>query len=153
MAIFGRNRFSVGDLRIADLGLNLEFSDNARDNHIEMQFSHASNDDLARLFILMNRKVGSSRARISRASFNLSRSERVLGSIATDMTGSGKHLFREVLDNPRYQGYRRSGLIFQPYKYRNISCANRLYRLALIGVHTQKSGDALTLFFGVVIHN
>ena len=47
----------------------------------------------------LTEKVGSSSARMSRTSCSFFRSERVFGSMATEMTGSGKCIFSRRMGN------------------------------------------------------
>jgi hypothetical protein len=51
-----RYRFAIGDLGVALLRGDLEVADYARDQHIEVQFAHARDDDLPRLLVLSRRE-------------------------------------------------------------------------------------------------
>jgi hypothetical protein len=57
-----RDRLAVGDLRLADVGLDLELALHAVDEHLEVQLAHAGDDRLAGLLVGADRKVGSSSA-------------------------------------------------------------------------------------------
>ncbi len=45
------NRLAVGDLGLADVGLDLELAPHAIDDDIEMQLAHAGDDGLSRLLV------------------------------------------------------------------------------------------------------
>ena len=58
-----RDGLAVGDLRVADIRLDVELAHHAVDDDLEVQLAHAGDDRLAGLLVGMTRKVGSSSAR------------------------------------------------------------------------------------------
>ena len=91
----------VGDLRTADVGLDLELPPHAVDQHLEVQLAHAGDDGLAGLLVGPTWKVGSSSARRWIAVPSFSWSLLVLGSIATLMTGAGNVIDSSTTGLPR----------------------------------------------------
>src|SRR5438067_2376734 len=51
-----RNRFTIGDLRLADIGFDAELALHAIDDNLQMQFAHPSNDRLTSFLIGRNNK-------------------------------------------------------------------------------------------------
>ena len=89
----GGDRLAVGDLRLADVGADLELAHQAVDDDLEVQLAHAGDDRLAGLLVgadpegrILLRQLAAAPV----ASFSWS--ALVLGSMATEMTGSGKSI-------------------------------------------------------------
>ena len=50
----GRDRFTIGDLRFAGVGIDFEFAKHAVANNFQMQLAHAGDDCLAGIFVCIN---------------------------------------------------------------------------------------------------
>jgi len=82
-------------LRLADVGLDIEFALHAIDDDLKVQLTHSGDDRLAGFLIRMHAEGGSSFARRCSATPIFSWSTLVFGSTATEMTGTGKiHLLK-----------------------------------------------------------
>ena len=84
-----RDRLLVGDLRLADVRVDLELAQQAVGDDLEVQLAHAGDDRLAGLLV-----DGDAEGRILLGEAleglaSLSMSALVLGSMAIEMTGSG----------------------------------------------------------------
>ena len=76
-----------------------------------MQLAHAGDDRLAGLLVSFTRKVGSSSASRWIAVPSFSWSALVFGSIATEMTGSGKVIDSRITGFAGSRACRRGGLL------------------------------------------
>ena len=84
------DRLAVGDLRLADIRVDLELAQHPVDQHLKVELAHAGDDRLAGLLVGADsegRVLLGLRAKSARDS--LSWSALVFGSTATWMTGSG----------------------------------------------------------------
>ncbi|GMA88024.1 hypothetical protein GCM10025868_32740 [Angustibacter aerolatus] len=82
---------AVGDLGLADVRLDLELAPHAVDEDVEVELAHALDDGLAGLLVLLHLE---GRVLLGEPSGSrcpgFSWSPFVFGSMATEMTGSGK---------------------------------------------------------------
>ena len=91
------DRLAVGHLRPPDVGLDLELAQQAVDDDLQMELAHARDDRLAGLVV-----VGDPERRIllgqpAPCAPILSWSALVFGSIATEITGSGKSIVSSTI--------------------------------------------------------
>jgi hypothetical protein len=145
------DRLAVGHLGVADFRLNLEFADDPCHEDVEVQLSHAADDDLASLFVLVD---GEGRV-LARQNF-----ERFLQLVAVrkglwldrhrDHRLGEVHLFEQ--DRVSLRAERIAGLgEFEPHEHGDVPRTHRVDGFALVRVHAQKSRDALTLFLRCVV--
>ena len=87
-----RERLLVGDLRLADAGLDAELALEAVDDDLEVQLAHAGDDDLAGLLVGLHAERRVFLHQLLQADAELLLVALVLGSIASEMTGSGKSI-------------------------------------------------------------
>ena len=93
-----RDRLLVGDLRPADVGVDLELAQQAVDDDLQVELAHARDDRLAGLFV-----DGDAEGRIldgerSAPGPSLSWSALVFGSMAIWITGSGNSIASRMID-------------------------------------------------------
>ena len=96
-------------------------------------------------------KVGSSLESISRVSLSFSRSERVLGSMATMMTGSGKCIFSRTTGQPSVPIVSPVCASFIPTMTAMSPGPHLVHGLGLVGVHAQEPRYALALLLVLVV--
>jgi hypothetical protein len=87
-----RDRLLVGDLRLADVGADVELAQQAVGDDLEVQLAHAEISVWPVSLSVWTRKVGSSCISLPSAMPSFSWSALVLGSIDTAITGSGKFI-------------------------------------------------------------
>ena len=146
------DRLAVRDLRLADVGGDLELAHHAVDEHVEVQLAHAGDERLAALGSVLTRNVGSSSARRWRAMPSLSWSALVLGSIATSMTGSGNVIDLEH-DRVVRVAQRVAGEgVLEADDGGDVARVDLVDLLAVVGVHLEDAADALLLALGRVEH-
>ena len=144
------NRLAVGDLGLADVGLDVVLAAHAVDQHLEVQLAHAGDLGLAGLLVGLDLKVGSSSARRPRATDIFSWSDLVFGSTATLMTGSGKSMFSSLIGaSGAAQRVARDDLL-DADRRGDVAGVDLLELLAVVGVHHQDAADALGLARGDV---
>ncbi len=80
----------VGNLRLADVGLDLEFPAHAVHQDVQMQLAHAADDGLAGLGIQVHLEGRILFGELLDRQISFSWSLLVFGSMATSITGSGK---------------------------------------------------------------
>ena len=137
------DRLAVGDLRLADVRLDVEFALHAVDDDLKVQLAHAGDDRLARLLVGTHAERGSSCARRDRAMPIFSWSALVFGSTAIEMTGSGNVMRSSVIDVVR-RAQRIAGRdVLQADGRRDVARAHFFDFAALVGVHLQDAADAL----------
>ena len=85
-------RLAIGDLRAADVRVDRELAQEPVDDDLEVQLAHPAMSVWPVSSSVPTRKVGSSSASRWSAVASLSWSAFVVGSIATEMTGSGKSI-------------------------------------------------------------
>ena len=89
------------------------------------------------------RNVGSSSASRCKAVDILSASALVLGSIATEMTGSGKLIDSRMIGLPRSDSVSPVNVCLRPTMATMSPAYGFLYVLPVVSVHPDKSSDAL----------
>ena len=141
---------AIGDLRLADVGGDLELADHPVDEHVEVQLAHAGDEGLGRLRVGVDAEGRILLGRRWRASASLSWSAFVFGSILTSMTGSGK-----VIDS-RITGWLRIGQgvtgegVLEPDGRGDVAGVDGVDLFAVVGVHLEDAADPLLLALGRV---
>src|SRR5205814_2912955 len=138
-------RLAVGDLRLADGGLDAELALHAVDDDLEVQLAHARNDGLARLLVgahaerrVLLRKTPERHAHLLLVDLGLGLDrlrDHGLGEFhplqRDDLLDVADRLAGDDVLEPDYGG--------------NVAGAHFLDLLALVGVHLQQATDALFL--------
>ena len=147
------DRLAVGHLGLANPRLHAELAQHAVNQHFQVQLAHARDNGLPGLLVRRTRKVGSSSESLRRASPILSWSAVVFGSMATEMTGSGKEMFSRITVLEASHRVSPVKEFFQPQHSADIAGIDLGDILAPVGVHAQQTTDALALLLGGVVHH
>ena len=91
------NGFAVSDLRLADVGVDLELAPHAIDDDFQVQLAHAGDDRLAGLLVGVHAERRVFLRQLASAMPIFSWSALVLGSTATEITGSGNSIRSSVM--------------------------------------------------------
>ncbi len=135
--------FAVRDLRLADVGLDAEFTAHAIDDDFQMQLAHAGDDGLAGLLVGVHAERGIFLGQTAQGHAHL-----FLVDLGLGLDRLRNHRFRElhalegdhlVLIAQRLAG----GHVFQTHARGDVTGADFLDFLALVGVHLQQTPDAL----------
>src|SRR5690606_2127822 len=143
---------AVRDLRLADVGLDLELTAHAVDQHLEVQLAHTADDGLAGLLVRVNLE---GRVLLGQA---LDRdAELLLVALRLGLDGDLDDRGREVhgLQDHRVLvvGQRLTGGgLLQAHDGDDVTGAHRLDLLTLVGVHAVDLADALLLALHGVQH-
>src|SRR5688572_3392259 len=144
------NRFLVGDLRLADVGTHVEFPHHAVDDDFQVKFTHSRNDGLVRIRVRVDLE-----RRIFLRQLPQSNAHLLLVGLGFRLDGDGDHRLREI------HRLEQNLLLFvaNGIARRDIAKANRGGNIAghdildlftLVGVHLQKTPDALASLLGRV---
>ena len=134
------DRLTVGDLRLADIGVHLELAQQPVDDDLQVQLAHAGDDGLAGLLIGANLK-----SRIFLGQLMQRSAQLFLVGLGLGLNGNGDNRLREIhgLENDRVRGVAEGvtgGSEFQSYRGGEIAGVNRVAVLAGVGVHLQGCG-------------
>ena len=142
-----RERFLVGDLRLADGRLDVELALQAVDDDLEVQLAHAGDDHLAGLLVGVHAEGRVFRHQLLSATPSFSWSAFVFGSIASEMTGSGNVIDSRTIGCFSSQIVSPVETLFRPTAARDVARVDFLDFLALVRVHLQEAADALVRCF------
>src|SRR5712691_1034427 len=145
------DRFAVGDLRAAHVGIDLEFPPHALDDDLEVQLAHAADDGLGGLGIGVHAERGIFLGQLRQRDAQL-----VLIGLGLRLDGDRDDGVREAhrLENDRMRlvAQRVAGArVLQPDRGRDVAGTHVLDLLALVGVHLQQPPDALPAVFAAVV--
>src|SRR3990167_60161 len=135
--------FAVRDLRLADIGLDAEFAPHALDDDLEMQLAHAGDDGLAGLLVGVYAERGIFLGQTAQGHAHL-----FLVDLGLGLDGLRNHRLWELhaLKGDhlvRIAQRLAGGHIFQAHARGDVTGADFLDFLALVGVHLQQTPDAL----------
>jgi hypothetical protein len=139
---------AVGDLGLARVRLDLVLALQAVDDDLQVELAHAVDERLPALLVGVDRNDGSSIASFWSPTPILSWSALVFGSIAMEITGSGKVIRSSTMgcfSSQRVSPVRESR---SPLHRGDDAGEDVLDVFALVGVHEQQAADALVLVAG-----
>ena len=147
------DRLAVGDLRPADVGVDLELAQHAVDDHLEVELAHAVDQGLAGLLVGLDLegRVLLGEPREARSP-SFSWSALVFGSIATAITGSGNSIVLELDRRVRGAEGVAGGGLLEADAGDDVARVALLDLLAMVGVHHQQPADPLGPAGGDVEH-
>ena len=139
------NGLAVGDLRLADVGVDFEFAQQAIDDDLQVQFAHPGNQRLAGFAVdadaegrvLVRELLPATRP-------SRSWSALVLGSIAIWMTGSGNSIDSSTIGCAGSQSVSPVVVSRRPDRA-DVAGEDLGDLLALVGVHLDQPADAFAL--------
>ena len=125
----------IGDLRLADVGPDIELPEQTVDNNLQVEFSHPGYDGLSGLFIGADPEGG-----ILGSQFLQRKAKLLLVGFALRFNGNGNNGFRKI---DRFQNNRvvliaervAGGCGSQPNGGGNVSCVDLFNLLAFVRVH------------------
>ena len=136
------DRLAIGNLRLADVGIDLELAQHAIDEHLEVELAHSRDDRLARLVVGVDleRRVllGQRLQRVA---------ELVLRVLGLGLDGHVDHGLGELqrLEDDRRVGVAqrvaRGGLLEADHGH-DVAREDAFFVLAVVGVHLQDPADA-----------
>ena len=143
---------AVGDLRLADVGRDLELADHPVDEHVEVQLTHARDERLGRLGVGVDPEG------------RVLLGEALQGERQLVLVGLGLRLDLDLDDRLR-EGHRLeddlvvgvgqgvAGVgVLEPDRGGDVARVDLLDLLAVVGVHLEDAPDALLLALGRVHH-
>ena len=144
------DRLAVSDLRLADVGLDLELAAHTVDQHLEVQLAHAGDDRLTGLLVGANLE-----GRILLGQALDRRAELLLVALGLGFDSDRDDRRREVhrLQHDRLgriaQGVARGGVL-EAHDRDDVAGAHRVDLFTLVGVHSVDLADALFAVLGAV---
>ena len=137
---------AVGDLRLADVGLDVELAPHAVDEDLEVQLAHARRSRSGR----SPRWSGPGRSGPPRPGGRgrrdiFSWSDFVLGSTATLMTGSGNSIISSLIGASGAASVSPGDDLLDADRRGDVARVDLVELLAVVGVHHQDAADALGL--------
>ena len=145
------DRLAVGDLRLADGGLDAELAQHAVDEHLEVQLAHARDHGLAGLL------VGADAERRVLVGQRLERlAELVLVGLGLRLDGDVDHRLREdhPLEDDRLVAVAQrvaGGGVLEAETGHDVARHRHVEVLALVGVHQEDAAESLALLLGRVV--
>src|SRR6266487_413749 len=145
------DRFAVGHLRAAHVGVDLELPPHALDDDLEVQLAHAADDRLGGLGIGVHAE-----RRIFLGQLREGDAQLVLVRLRLRLDGDGDDGVREAHrlenDGVRLVAQRIAGArVLQPDRGGDVAGAHLFDLFALVGVHLQQPADALFAVLGAVV--
>ena len=143
--------FTVGHLRLADVGFNAELALHAVDQNFQVQFAHAGNDGLAGFFVAAHAE-----RRIFLSQTRQRQTHLFLVSLRLGFHGLRNHGLREnhafeqdvgVDVAQRFAG----GHVFQTHHGGDVACQHFLDFFAVVRVHLQNAADTFLLALDGVV--
>ena len=135
------DRLAVGDLRLADVRVDLELAHEAVDDDLEVQLAHPGDERLRRSRRRTTRGTTGPRSR-ARASAppSFSWSAFVFGSIAIEMTGSRNCMRSRTIGWSSSQSVSPVVVSRRPDRGADVAGVDLLDLLALVRVHLERAG-------------
>src|SRR5690606_21381795 len=145
------NGLAVGDLRLADVRLDLELALHAVDDDLEVQLAHARDDGLPRLLVGAHAE-----RRIFPRELRKRDAHLLLVGLRLRLYGDGDDRLRALHLLERDHGLRMGGRVagrgvLETHGRRNVAGAHFLQLYPVIGVHLQDAADTLALVLDGVV--
>jgi hypothetical protein len=148
---FLADRLAVGDLRPADVRVDLELAHHAVDDDLEVQLAHAAMIVWPVSSSVWTRNVGSSSDSFCSEAASLSWSAFVFGSIATLITGSGNFMASRMIGVLLGAQRITRARVLETDGRGDVARVDLLDLLAPVRVHLQQTADALALVLRRVV--
>ena len=144
------DRLPIGDLRLADVGRDLELADHAVDEHVEVKLAHAGDERLGRLLVRLDaegrvllREALEGDRQLVLVGLRLG-----LDVDLDDRLGEGHRLQDDRVVRVG-EGVPREGVL-EPDRGGDVTGEDLVDLLAVVGVHLEDAPDALPLVLGRV---
>ena len=140
-----RDRFAVGNLRLADVGVHVELADQTVNDDVQMQFAHARDEGLAGFFVALHAE-----GRVFLRQLVERGGESVTVGLRLGFDGDFDDRFRNI------EGFEHHGALFvadrvagggklHAHEGHDVAGAGGLDVLTLVGVHTEQAAKAFLL--------
>ena len=140
-----RDRFAVGNLRLADVGVHVEFADQTVNDDVQMQFAHARDEGLAGFFVALHAE-----GRVFLRQLVERGGEGVTVGLRLGFDGHFDNRFRNI------EGFEHHGTLFvadrvaggsklHAHESHDVAGAGGLDVLTLVGVHAEQAAKAFLL--------